>query len=38
MGNTLKKLEIMQVIWDGDNISCDRSTGSNLYTFISLSG
>ncbi len=73
MGNTLKKLgeaelEIMQVIWDGDNpvtsnyilkklqgrrqwqlstlmtslarladkgfISCDRSTGSNLYTFI----
>ncbi len=43
IGNTLKKLgeaelEIMQVIWDGDNISCDRSTGSNLYTFISLSG
>lgn len=73
MGNTLKKLgeaelEIMQVIWDGDNpvtsnyilkklqgrrqwqlstlmtslarladkgfISCDRPTGSNLYTFI----
>lgn len=73
MGTTLKKLgeaelEIMQVIWDGDNpvtsnyilkklqgrrqwqlstlmtslarladkgfISCDRSTGSNLYTFI----